>query len=301
MNALASPPPFPQNPQPGDTYCGWTWNGTMWVCTGSQGIVIQKFVGSGVYMPSPGLISGVSECIGGGGGGGGATATGGAATIGWITGGGGGSSGQYSKKAFAAALVRGGVNVTVGVGGAAGAPAAQGGPGGQTAFGAICMALGGNGGFGSAFVGDSTPANLQGGGGSRQDGPGQIGDVVSSGNAGLGGGALYWDPAVAGGIVTGGLGGMAFYGGAAQQARANGGQVSSGPPNGTDVGGYWGSGGGGGACGAPTLPAYGTPGGSGVCIVTEYLFSDFGGGGGCGDGGQARVAAGQQGWRYDDD
>jgi hypothetical protein len=299
MNAPVPPPPFPTNPQPGDTYCGWTWTGSMWVCTSGQGINIQKFAGSGVYMPSPGLISGVAECIGSGGGGGGATATGGGATIGWITGGGGGSSGQYSKKAFSAALVRGGVNVSVPVGGAGGAPAAPGANGAPTSFGAICLALGGIGGNGNAFVGDSTPVALQGGGGSRQDGPGQIGDVVSSGNAGLGGGALYWDPAIAGGIVTGGLGGGAFYGGVSQQARANGGQVSSGPPIGTNSDGYWGCGGSGGATGNPTQGAYGSAGGDGVCIVTEYLFADFGGGCGCGQPiAQARVPAYT---RYGDD
>jgi hypothetical protein len=294
MNAPVAPPPFPTNPNVGDTYCGWMFNGSQWVCTQGQGINIQTFPGSGAYTPSPGLIACVVECVGGGGGGGGATATGGGAVIGWLTGGGGGSSGRYARTPLSAALVRGGVIITVGTGGAAGAPAAAGGPGGATQFGALCVAPGGNGGFGSAFTGDATPVNLQGGGGSRNDNLG-VGQVQSSGNAGLGGGAIYWDPAIAGGIVTGGLGGMGFFGGAAQQARANGGQVSSGPPTGTDAGGYWGSGGGGGATGNPTTGAYGTPGGSGVCIVTEYLFSDFGGGGCCGDSGQARVAIGWQG------
>ena len=64
-------------------------------------------------MPTPGLLGGVAERWGGGGGGGAAQAVG--ATD--MVGGGGGGSGGYSKTGFAAAMVRGGVLVTVGAGG----------------------------------------------------------------------------------------------------------------------------------------------------------------------------------------
>ena len=35
MTAAFSPP-FPTNPNVGDTFCGWTWNGSMWVCTSAH-------------------------------------------------------------------------------------------------------------------------------------------------------------------------------------------------------------------------------------------------------------------------
>ena len=107
MTAAFSPP-FPTNPNVGDTFCGWTWNGSMWVCTSAQFVKIQTFLASGPYMPTPGLLGGVAECWGGGGCGGAAQAVG--ATD--MVGGGGGGSGGYSKTGFAAALVRGGVLVT---------------------------------------------------------------------------------------------------------------------------------------------------------------------------------------------
>jgi hypothetical protein len=185
------------------------------------------------------------------------------------------------------------VLISIGNGGAGGGPTTPGGPGGLTSFGSLCVALGGNGGDASVFQGDATPANLQGEGGARAGGPGSAGDMVSSGNAGLGGTALYWTPSVAGGIVTGGDGGPGFFGGLSQQARANQGQVSSGPPNGENAQGYWGCGGSGGASGAAILPAYGSMGGQGICVVTEFCLIT-GASAGCGCGG-ARVAIGCEG------
>ena len=112
----------------------WTWNGSRYVCTAAVGtIVITKvFTASAPYSPSPGLQSLVVECIGGGGGGGDAASL----NANFIVAGGGGGSGGYSRKTLAAAVVAGGVNVTIGAGGV------PDGAGAATSFGALCVANG---------------------------------------------------------------------------------------------------------------------------------------------------------------
>ena len=110
--------------------------------TAGTRIVLTAFRASGPYQPSPGLVTAVVECWGGGGGGGSVTWL--AATIG--EGGGGGGSGGYSKKTLAAALVLGGVAVTVA------GQAAPGANGTVTSFGAFCVANGGSGRAGSPGI-----------------------------------------------------------------------------------------------------------------------------------------------------
>lgn len=133
MNCLGNGP-FPIDPQLGQTFRGWQWNGTQWVCVNANArIVTQVFTASGVYTPSTGMTSALVECIGGGGGGGNV----GNANPSWILTAGGGGSGGYSKRTVSAALVRGGVVVTVGAGGAGNNP------GQPTSFGALCVANGG--------------------------------------------------------------------------------------------------------------------------------------------------------------
>src|SRR5580704_13026830 len=138
-------PPFPVNPQFGQFWNSWVWNGSRWVCTSGSGmrVVTQVFHASAPYSPSPGLVTAVVECVGGGGGGGPCAES--TVTIG---GGGGAGSGGYSRVTLAAALVLGGVNVTIGAGGFGGNPLPDGiaNAGQPTTFGAMCVANGGGGG-----------------------------------------------------------------------------------------------------------------------------------------------------------
>jgi|SRR5580700_3287121 hypothetical protein len=287
MNA----PPFPANPSFGQYFGNWVWSGSRWVCTNTSGVrvVVQVFGASAPYTPSPGLITAVVETVGGGGGGGGSLNTGGGAG-----GGGGGGSGGYSRVALASGLVLGGVNVTIGQGGAGtvdpASPSGKSLPGTATSFGALCVASGGgggqanNGGIGGIYQGDAgVPAA-----------PG-IGDVAAPGNPGFPG-ATYAAGAGAGAIqlVVGGTGGATLFGGAGQSALCPPGAALTGA-----AGTGWGAGGAGAAVNEVTNDAYGGAGGAGICIVTEYCWADaIDDGCGCGPGG-ARVAitGSPQGWQ----
>lgn len=263
MNA----PPFPSNPSIGQWYGNWVWNGVRWVCGPSAGVrvMVQTFGASGPYMPSPGLVTAVVEVQGAGGGGAGALSSfdsaGGIA--GWLLAGGGGGAGGYARAALAAALVAGGVQVTIGAGGAPGDQATEGQPGGATTFGALCAASGGSGGKYAAIG----VANELGGGGAG--GNGTIGDITAYGNSGTSGGVLYYDDGYAGGAVSGGMGGQSFFNGTVPQAIASPGYSANGA-----AGPDGGAGGNGGASGAITLPATGGAGAGGWCVVTEYCWAD---------------------------
>lgn len=279
MNDVSFAPPFPTNPQPGDTFCGWTWNGSMWVCTQSQGVIIQTFATSGPYTPSSPNLIGISvETVGGGAAGGGAIVT----NLQYALGGGGGGAGAYARKALSPALVRGGVLVTVGLGGVGG-PGIAGGNGGVTSFGALCVATGGQGGnYNNAPAGWGAP----GLGGSIA---GCIGDVISAGAPGTPG---FTDLNGLGTeqVIFGGSGGDGPWGGGGQALYAGGGTIQAGH---SGVGP--GAGGSGGIANTVAGDAAGGLGAAGMCVVTEYIFFDQGGswsGGGCGPGG-ARV----QSWR----
>lgn len=274
MNA----PAFPPNPTFNQQFGNWVWSGSRWVCTNTNGvrIVTQVFRASAPYMPSPGLISAVVECIGGGGGGGEASVP--AAT--YIVSGGGGGSGGYSRITLASGLVLGGVNVTIGGGG--GQQAA----GGATSFGAMCVANGGLGGQGNVFA---TGATGQGGNGGA---PG-IGDVAFPGADGACGFAFV-QPTVQDAFLIAGAMGGALYGGA---HTFNIGPTSQ--TAGSNATANTGAGGSGAAINQnPAGPnVAGGNGAAGICTVTEYCFADtFDSGCGCGStSGQARVAAGWQG------
>ena len=287
MNA----PPFPANPSFGQYFGNWVWSGSRWVCTNTNGvrIVVQVFRASAPYTPSPGLISAVVECVGGG-------ADGGAASgVSPLTnGGGGGGSGGYSRITLAAALVLGGVNVVIGIGGGAAPPAsnpldyADGGT--ATSFGAFCVANGGIGGGGNAaalsiwgFPGPGAPVG--------------VGDIAVPGNPGGTGTSLVENSFSLNCI--GGFGG-AIWGGGGMTTLVGSGGVGPGLP-GTGPGA-----GGSGACTNNNAVAAGEAGGrgaNGICIVTEYCWADtIDDGCGCGPTGGARVAiaAGPQSWGYED-
>jgi hypothetical protein len=290
MNA----PPFPTNPSFGQYFGNWVWSGSRWVCTNTNGVrvVEQVFRASAPYMPSPGLISCIVECQGGGAGGGGAIGTAPPDTEGWMTGGGGGGAGGYSRIALAAGLVLGGVNVTIGAGGTEGTwvPGVNGGDGGTTSFGAFCVANGGQGGI------SATPSGGIGGLGGAVG----VGDVAQAGNPGTSVAGSLFDPGVAGGSIVGGNGGVGFFGGGGTGAIAVAGGswprlANAGAPNS-------GAGGGGGAATDTGYFNQGSPGGTGLCIVTEFCWADaIDDGCGCAPaGGAARVAiGGAQGWDND--
>jgi hypothetical protein len=221
-------------------------------------VITRPFSASGPYMPTAGLVSATIETWGGGAGGGGAVANATFPTLG----GGGGGSGGYSRATVAAALVRGGVVVTIGQGGpGVSAAASIGGAGGVTSFGAICVANGGQGGTTAGAVG----ANQTSGYGGAGAMPG-IGDIAFAGNAGITGGYALPGEEVE---VVGGLGGASPAAGGVAKAAATLG--------GTNVVAIGGAGlspgaGGGGASSANTAatPAGGN-GANGFCLVTEYV------------------------------
>jgi hypothetical protein len=275
MNAFtpAPVPPFPPNPTVGQVFQQWVWNGSAWVCQGWGPMVfVNVYLVSGTYWPRPGLNFLTVECMGGGGGGGGAQAAFTTAAT-WVGGGGGGGAGAYSRIMLAAALVRGGVPITIGVGGVGGAGASALSPaldGTTTQFGLFCIAPGG----GGAWWNNTTipdDQNLWGQGGSRNaEGIIGVGDILSYGSAGSNGLSSYWDPAIAGGTIWGGAGGGSFYGGDGQQVIVTGVAGSIAAVNGGD--GQQGSGGDGGV--AKNGTANGGNGGPGLCIVTEWCFGN---------------------------
>jgi hypothetical protein len=272
MNA----PPFPLNPTIGERFGNWVWNGSRWVSTRATGIQVLTQVwsvaGTYPYQPSPGLVSLVVEGVGGGAGGGGAQ---GMLTYpppgedGWMCSGGGGSGGGYSRKTLPAALVLGGVVVTVGAGGLGGPVQAStaGGDGGATSFGAFCVAAGGHGGLSNVAVGGVIDPN-EGQGGSRNI-TGSIGDLVTYGSAGEHGQSIYYAAGVGQVIVWGGRGGASHF----QSVEAGVRQSSAGTPGSF---GAFGSGGGGGCNPYIGTTAVGGLGGDGVLLVTEYCWGDAG-------------------------
>lgn len=284
MNA---PAPFPVNPSIGEWFQNWVWNGNRWVCGPMQGVrvIIRRFMASGPWQPSPGLISVVVECIGGGGGGGGAqgsvpSSAGVATGPGWCVGGGGGSGGTYAKSALAETLVRGGVNMVVGLGGAGGqaTQASTGVRGGNTAFGAFVIAQGGWGGGSNVITTGLDPAMGQGADPGAMPGeslPGAIldvGDMTGFGDAGQSGTTTWYDPSGAGliaqTIAWGGTGGGTFYSGTWAAVPQTGGGQNGRP------GIFSGVGGGGGASAYAANPALGGNGSDGVIVTTEYCFAE---------------------------
>lgn len=262
MNA----PPFPLNPSVGERFGNWVWNGSRWVSTRATGIqvITQVFTtaGQSPYQPSPGLVSLVVECIGGGGGGG---ATGVDAAI---TGGaGGGGSGAWSRKTLPAALVLGGVIVTVGPGGAAGLTnGSAGAAGGTTSFGAFCSAPGGGG--GGPNTGLFPNLGQPGHGGAMG-----VGDLTFPGNPGHAGVnfLLTTDADTTTPVLYGAMGGVIVGGQSFPPSSAGGGFVAGNPGL-----GYGAGGGAGLAFGSDTSGnnAAGAPGFAGVCVVTEYCWGD---------------------------
>lgn len=251
MNALCVPPPT--------------------LVPAGMKLVVQVFRTAGVYMPSPGLVAAVVETVGGGGGGAGIFLP--AAT--YAGSGGGGGSGGYSRATLAAALVLGGVSVTIGQGGAVSEIVGAAPSGTATSFGAMCVANGGGGGI------SATTSSWGGGGAGAHSG---IGDIAMPGSTGQSGYLLT--PAITAGSIgmEAGSGAPSFYGGGVR-GGGNEGTTAPGPSGAPNSGA-----GGAGAWQNWVAVAVATPGGaggSGICIVTELCMLNSA----CGSPawGQARV------------
>jgi len=261
MNSLARCPPPPCPPA---------------TCPPASGVqvILTTFTASGPYMPSPGLVTVVVECIGGGGGGG--SCSGNTITQG---GGGGGGSGGYSRIALAAVLVLGGVQVTIGAGGTPG-----GANGAATSFGALCVANGGVAGQNN----NSVDVFGEPGAGA----PAGVGGYVSAGAPGTAGTAFLGTPA-GGSVAHGGNGGSGPFGGGGLAPIVGAGGSGAGYDGGTNTG----AGGGGAVQNQANANFIGGYGGSGVCIVTEYCWADVVPGEDCSQPvGAARVARYSGGW-----
>lgn len=216
-------------------------------CSGKVAVVkVQKFLASGTYTPSTGLLYAIIECVGGGGAGGGVAGTGGNV---FTAGGGGG--GSYSRAYASAATIGASKTVTIGAGGTAGtAGANNGNAGGDTSVGSICVGKGGSGGQFS----NGSQLGLGGAGGVAG-----TGDFTPIGNNG--GPGFYATVTTL--IAPSGFGGNSHF---ASGATPVAGGVSNGINAGTNSGG----GGSGGDVSNSASTASGGVGGSGLVLITEF-------------------------------
>jgi hypothetical protein len=210
----------------------------------------QVFVAGGTYTPTTGMLYCVIECVGGGGGGGGSANS----SSGQYGAGGGGGGGGYSRLVASAATIGSSQTVTIGAGGTAGTSGNHdGGAGGDTSVGTLCIGKGGSAGGGAA-------ANSSGSGGAG--GVAGTGDFSVPGQDGMPGGLNTGGAVNTLKFPVSGNGGNSLLGFGAVQGAA---QSAGGAGN-----NYGGGGGGGrssGAGGAVT----GGAGAGGIVIITEYI------------------------------
>lgn len=229
--------------------------------TGALSVSVNQrlFTANATYVPTPGTVLAMVECVGGSGGGG-ATAYG--PSWGMVAGGGG--SGGYSRSILTAAQLGASQAITVGQGGAGAVGAATtppaGGNGTATSFGSLVIALGGLGGL-SFDAGN----NWGGGGPGAAAGTGQL---ALAGNPGSVGGGSYRNATLnaVSNIGNGGDGGSMFSG-----AGLGGNTMLTATPGATGSNGSLGGGGGGAAAFGAGGPWNGGNGGGGWCLVTELV------------------------------
>lgn len=224
----------------------------VWTCGPAPGapdvpINMQVFSSSGLYVPTPGMVSAIVECWGGGGGGGPTLPTNNPL---WVSGGGG--AGGYSRSVLNSAQIGASQPVTVGFGGQSEQA------GGATSFGSMVVAYGGAG---------ANPVSPVGGFGA----PPGVGQMALRGNAGGSGTWSFdlnnvWE-------AMGGQGGVTSLGGVGQNlvttTTVTGGSAYN---NGENAAPNSGAGGGGATeVGYFNVAiAVGGVGGSGLCVVTEF-------------------------------
>ena len=239
---------FPASPTVGQIYQGWIWTGTVWNPVGASvaPIAVRTFTTTQTYVPSPGLVCAIVECVGGGAGG----ASNNIVATNTVIFSGGGGSGGYSRKFLTAAQIGASQTITIGAGGAGALSntPSGGAAGGDTSFGSLCIAKGA----------PSTGSNWQNPG---PGGPvaGGVGDLVVAGSPG----GSSSNTSNGSGI---GFGGNSYFGG--------GGITPSTPTSGTYSAGVaatgYGSGGSGGAQNNASGGPIGGNGMAGACVVTEY-------------------------------
>jgi hypothetical protein len=210
----------------------------------TSNVVLQVFTASGTYTPTSGMAHAIITCVGGGGGGGGAASTAGSNH----TGGGGGAGGVSIKRVIASDI---GASKAVTIGAAGSGTTTNGGAGGDTSLGVLCIGKGASGGTGGL-------------------------NAISFGSPGLGGVSGTGDasfpgmPGGAGGIgsttiyIPSGMGGSSAYG-------AGGGAVVTGAnANGNGATGY-GCGGSGALSYNTTTAATGGNGSAGLVMILEFI------------------------------
>lgn len=200
------------------------------------------------YTPTANTKYVIVECQAGGGGSGGVGAPG----VGQIAVSGGGGGGGYARKFLTVAAATG-QTMTIGAGGVAGTNApGDGGTGGTTSFGALCVATGGTGNVGVAAA--TLDFTLRGEG-AGFGGIGTTGDLLIRGTPGYFG---------CGSSVSGqrgsGAGGGSYFG--------SGGQTSSQIGN---AGGQYGGGASGSGAVNGSGAIAGAAGAQGVIVVTEFI------------------------------
>jgi len=211
---------------------------------------VQTFNSSGTYTPTAGTKSVIIEVQAGGGGGGGAGYT----SNSTVSLGSGGGGGGYAKTKLTVAAATG-ATVTVGSGGAGGSIAPTSGTaGGNSSFGALCVTVGGSGGFGQA---QATPPFTA---------TGVVGGSVSTPTPNIlsiPGGSSSPGFAVSTGSCVGGNGGNSALGTGGLGAGNNNISGNAGR-------GYGGGGGAGVSQNSPSAGQAGSAGSSGVVVVWEY-------------------------------
>ncbi|MDE1970950.1 MAG: hypothetical protein KGI50_05240 [Patescibacteria group bacterium] len=219
---------------------------------------IQVFTSSGTYTPTSGMIYCLIEALGGGGGGGGGAST----DSTQVSVGGGGSTGTYAKALYTSSTIGASQSVTIGSGGTAGAnTGGNGGSGGTTSVGSLVSCPGGGGGYGGAAGVNQYSA--PGGLGSAPTITSAVSSYTFDGTYGETG----WAISISGPVELGisGHGASSMYGG--------GGYSKTGASPGVSAQNNTGAGGSGCIQGFSNAGDIGGVGGSGIVIITEYIFS----------------------------
>lgn len=223
-------------------------------------VLVERITTGENWEPDERMLFAEVTCYGGGGAGGGHTAT----TTNTSIGGGGQGGAMASSILSKAEIGDDPVTITIGSGGA-GVAGTTGGSGGVTSFGGLVSAAGGLGGVATATNVPGAPYRA------AQRGPvpsaaGQVRGWTIKCDGGI---ALRDNAATAGFWSWGGDGGETIFGGGGTGFAATGGTNGGG---GGGAQANTGSGGGGAACGNSNgAGRAGGAGGSGVCIIKQYL------------------------------
>lgn len=230
----------------------WIEDGISTVSGAASPPTRQIFTATGTYTPSAGVVAAIAECIAAGGGGGGTPATA-ASGNGQCAAAGGGGGGGFSSSLILSPTSQ---TVTIGTGGAGGIGNNNGSAGGNTSFGSLVIAEGGQGGAkGIVDIGtfpDTSASASRGGLGANG-----TGDVKIDGGNGQGG-MMY---SVV--MPSSGDGGEAARG-AGRRTGSTGGTFAGNP------GRIYGGGGTGASATTSAAAQTGGAGANGICIVTEY-------------------------------